>query len=125
EGVIHNLERRHKETDSEFMRKDIERFMRERECHACKGARLKPVVLAVTIHGLSIKDVTDLAVDAALDVFTHLKLTENEELIARQIFKEITERLSFMNSVGLSYLELARAANTLSGGEAQRIRLAT
>jgi excinuclease ABC subunit A len=125
EGVIPNLERRHKETDSDFMRKDIERFMRERECHACGGARLKPVVLAVTIHGLSIKDITDLAVDSALDVFGHLKLTENEEFIARQIIKEITERLSFMNNVGLNYLELARAANTLSGGEAQRIRLAT
>lgn len=125
EGVIPNLERRHKETDSEFMRKDIERFMRERECHACKGARLKPVVLAVTIHGLSIRDITDLAVDSALDVFQHLKLTENERFIANQIIKEITERLSFMNNVGLNYLELARAANTLSGGEAQRIRLAT
>lgn len=125
EGVIPNLERRHKETDSEFMRKDIERFMRERECHACKGARLKPVVLAVTIHGLSIRDITDLAVDSALDMFQHLKLTENERFIAHQIVKEITERLSFMNNVGLNYLELARAANTLSGGEAQRIRLAT
>lgn len=125
EGVIYNLERRHKETDSEFMRKDIERFMRERECHACHGARLKPVVLAVTIHGLNIKDITSLAVDAALDIFKQLKLTENEQLIARQIIKEITERLSFMNNVGLNYLELARAANTLSGGEAQRIRLAT
>ena len=125
EGVIPNLERRHKETDSEFMRKDIERFMRERECHACHGARLKPVVLAVTIHGLSIKDITSLAVDSALDVFQHLKLTENEQFIAHQIVKEITERLSFMNNVGLNYLELARAANTLSGGEAQRIRLAT
>ncbi len=125
EGVIPNLERRHKETDSEFMRKDIERFMRERECHACHGARLKPVVLAVTIHGLSIRDVTNLAVDAALDTFKNLKLTENELFIARQIIKEITDRLSFMNNVGLNYLELARAANTLSGGEAQRIRLAT
>lgn len=125
EGVIPNLERRHKDTDSEFMRKDIERFMRERECHACHGARLKPVVLAITIHGLSIKDVTSLAVDSALDVFQQLKLTENERFIAQQIIKEITERLSFMNNVGLNYLELARAANTLSGGEAQRIRLAT
>lgn len=125
EGVIPNLERRHKETDSDFMRKDIERFMRERECHACLGARLKPVVLAVTIHGLSIKDITGLSVDAALDVISQLKLTENERFIASQIVKEITERLSFMNNVGLNYLELARAANTLSGGEAQRIRLAT
>lgn len=125
EGVIPNLERRHKETDSDFMRKDIERFMRERECHACHGARLKPVVLAVTIHKLNIMDIIGLAVDDALDLFHQLKLTETEQFIARQIIKEITERLGFMSNVGLNYLELARAANTLSGGEAQRIRLAT
>lgn len=126
EGVIPNLERRHKETDSEFMRKDIERFMRERRCHVCKGARLKPVVLAITVHGLSIMDICNLGVDDALDLFTNtLKLTEQELFIARQIMKEINARLGFMSNVGLSYLELARAANTLSGGEAQRIRLAT
>lgn len=125
EGVIPNLERRHKETDSEFMRKDIERFMRERKCHACQGARLKPVVLAVTVHGLSIMDICGLGIDAALDVFAEMKLTEQEEFIAKQIFKEIMARLGFMSNVGLSYLELGRAANTLSGGEAQRIRLAT
>jgi excinuclease ABC subunit A len=126
EGVIPNLERRHKETDSEFMRKDIERFMRERRCHACNGARLKPVVLAVTVHGLSIMDICDLGVDAALDLFdNNLKLSDTELFIARQIMKEITARLGFMSNVGLNYLELSRAANTLSGGEAQRIRLAT
>lgn len=126
EGVIPNLERRHKETDSEFMRKDIERFMRERKCHACNGARLKPVVLAVTIRGLSIMDICSLGVDDALDLFKNkLKLTEQEEFIAKQILKEIVARLGFMSNVGLNYLELARAANTLSGGEAQRIRLAT
>lgn len=126
EGVIPNLERRHKETDSDFMKKDIERFMRTRECAACKGARLKPVVLAVTIHGLSIMDITSLGVEDALDLFANkLKLTEQEAFIAQQILKEITARLGFMNNVGLNYLELARAANTLSGGEAQRIRLAT
>jgi excinuclease ABC subunit A len=126
EGVIPNLERRHKETDSEFMRKDIERFMRERRCHVCKGARLKPVVLAITVHGLSIMDICNLGVDDALDLFTNaLKLTEQELFIARQIMKEINARLGFMSNVGLNYLELARAANTLSGGEAQRIRLAT
>jgi excinuclease ABC subunit A len=126
EGVIPNLERRHKETDSEFMRKDIERFMRERQCHACNGARLKPVVLAVTVHGLSIMDICNLGVDDALDMFKdNLKLTEQELVIAKQIMKEITERLGFMSNVGLNYLELGRAANTLSGGEAQRIRLAT
>jgi len=126
EGVIPNLERRHKETDSEFMRRDIERFMRERECHACKGARLKPVVLAVTVHDKNIMDICNLGVDEALDFFAnHFKLTETEQLIATQILKEIVARLSFMSNVGLTYLELARAANTLSGGEAQRIRLAT
>jgi excinuclease ABC subunit A len=126
EGVIPNLERRHKETDSEFMRKDIERFMRERQCYTCKGARLKPVVLAVTVHGLNIMDICNLGVDSALDLFeNNLKLTEQEQFIAVQIMKEIKSRLGFMSNVGLNYLELARAANTLSGGEAQRIRLAT
>jgi len=126
EGVIPNLERRYKETDSDFMRKDIERFMRDRQCTACKGARLKPVVLAVTIHDFNIMDFTSLGVDAALDMFQNkLKLSEQETFIAEQIMKEITSRLGFMNNVGLNYLELSRAANTLSGGEAQRIRLAT
>lgn len=126
EGVIPNLERRYKETDSDFMRKDIERFMRERECHACHGARLKPVVLAVTIHGFNIMDICSLGVEDALDMFENkLKLDEQEAFIATQILKEIKSRLGFMNNVGLSYLELSRAANTLSGGEAQRIRLAT
>ncbi|HMH70091.1 MAG TPA: excinuclease ABC subunit UvrA, partial [Candidatus Saccharimonadales bacterium] len=126
EGVIPNLERRHKETDSEFMRKDIERFMRERRCHTCNGARLKPVVLAVTVHDLNIMDICNLGVDDALDLFENvLKLNDQELFIARQIMKEITERLGFMSNVGLNYLELSRAANTLSGGEAQRIRLAT
>lgn len=126
EGVIPNLERRFKETDSDFMRRDIERFMRERECHACHGARLKPVVLAVTVHDLSIMDICTLGVDAALDLFDNkLKLTDQEQFIATQIMKEIKARLGFMSNVGLNYLELSRAANTLSGGEAQRIRLAT
>lgn len=126
EGVIPNLERRYKETDSDFMKKDIERFMRTRECHACHGARLKPVVLAVTIHDLNIMDICSLGVEDSLDLFENkLKLTEQETFIASQILKEIKSRLGFMNNVGLSYLELSRAANTLSGGEAQRIRLAT
>lgn len=126
EGVIPNLERRYKETDSDFMRKDIERFMRERQCTACHGARLKPVVLAVTIHDFTIMDFASLGVDAALDMFENkLKLNDQEQFIAEQIMKEIKSRLGFMNNVGLNYLELSRAANTLSGGEAQRIRLAT
>ncbi|MFZ1812009.1 MAG: excinuclease ABC subunit UvrA [Candidatus Saccharimonadales bacterium] len=126
EGVIPGLERRHKETDSEFMRRDIERFMRERPCMVCKGARLKPEVLAVTVHELSITDVIGLSVDDALTLFRDdLKLNDTEMVIARQILREINARLGFMHDVGLSYLELGRAANTLSGGEAQRIRLAT
>ena len=126
EGVIPNLERRHKETDSDFMRRDIERFMREMPCYTCKGARLKPEVLAITVHGLSIVDVVDLSVDDALKLFRDdLSLNEKELFIARQILREINARLGFMHDVGLSYLELGRAANTLSGGEAQRIRLAT
>ncbi|MDR0957286.1 MAG: excinuclease ABC subunit UvrA [Candidatus Nomurabacteria bacterium] len=125
EGVIPNLERRWKETDSEFMRKDIERFMRERECTTCHGTRLKPVVQAVTVHDLSIVDVCNLSVDDALDIFSKIKWSEQEMFIGKQIFKEINDRLTFMKDVGLNYLELGRAANTLSGGEAQRIRLAT
>lgn len=125
EGVIPNLERRHKETDSEFMRKDIERFMRERKCTACGGMRLKPVVLAVKVHGFSIMEMCNLGVDDAIDLIDNLKLTSDEEFIAKPIKKEVRARLGFMSNVGLSYLELSRAANTLSGGEAQRIRLAT
>lgn len=125
EGVIPNLERRHKETDSDFMRRDIERFMRERPCYTCKGARLKPEVLAVTVHGFSIKDITDLAVSDALDIFKKTKFSERELFIINQVCKEIISRLSFLNNVGLNYLNLSRSAATLSGGEAQRIRLAT
>ncbi len=126
EGVIPNLERRYRETDSDFIRRDIERFMRERECYVCKGARLKPVVLAVKIDGLNIMDICNLDVDEALNLFrSKLRLNEQEKFIADQIVKEIVARLEFMNNVGLNYLELGRAANTLSGGEAQRIRLAT
>ena len=126
EGVIPNLERRWRETDSDFMRRDIERFMRERECNSCHGARLKPVVQAVTVSDLSIVDVSKLSVADALDLFQNtIKLDEQQQIIAKQIIKEIVARLGFMNDVGLNYLELGRAANTLSGGEAQRIRLAT
>lgn len=126
EGVIPNLERRWKETDSDFMRRDIERFMRERSCHTCGGRRLRPEVLAVTVQGLSIMDMCDLSVSDAVDLLENgIKLSENDMMIARQILKEIKARLGFMNDVGLGYLTLTRAANTLSGGEAQRIRLAT
>ena len=125
EGVIPNLERRHRETDSEFMRKDIERFMRERKCTVCKGARLKPVVLAVTVNDLSIMDICNLDVANALDMIGQLEFSTEQQHIVKLVVKEIMARLGFMNNVGLSYLELGRAANTLSGGEAQRIRLAT
>ncbi|MDQ5913323.1 MAG: excinuclease subunit [Patescibacteria group bacterium] len=125
EGVIPNLERRHKETDSDFMRRDIERFMRELPCYTCKGARLRPEVLGVTVHNLSIKDITDLSVSDALEIFTNTKFSEKELFIVAQVVKEITSRLSFLNNVGLNYLNLSRSAATLSGGEAQRIRLAT
>lgn len=126
EGVIPTLERRHKETDSDFVKKDIERFMRIHECQTCHGARLKPAVLAVTVHGLNIVDICNMDVDATLEVLNKdLEFTASEELIAAPIVKEIRERVQFMQDVGLGYLELGRAANTLSGGEAQRIRLAT
>lgn len=126
EGVIPTLERRHRETDSEFIRKDIERFMRVHECQTCHGARLQPVVLAVTVHGLNIMDMCNLDVDQTLKVLNQdLEFSEDEKMIAEPIIKEIRERVQFMQDVGLGYLELGRAANTLSGGEAQRIRLAT
>jgi excinuclease ABC subunit A len=126
EGVIPNLERRWKETDSDFMRRDIERFMRERPCYTCGGRRLKPEVLAVTVQGMSIMDMCDLAVSDAVALLENdVKLSDKDMEIARQILKEIMARLGFMNDVGLGYLTLSRAANTLSGGEAQRIRLAT
>jgi excinuclease ABC subunit A len=125
EGVIPNLERRHRETDSDFIRRDIERFMQERPCHACHGKRLKPEVLAVTIHERSIMDICELSIDDAVKFFNGMKLNATEEKIAKQIFKEINARLNFLQDVGLNYLNLARSAVSLSGGEAQRIRLAT
>lgn len=125
EGVIPNLERRHKETESDFMRRDIERFMQERPCHACHGRRLKPEVLAVTVQDKSIMDICELSIDDALAFFGKMKLNSKEEHIAKQILKEVNARLTFLVDVGLNYLSLARSAVTLSGGEAQRIRLAT
>ena len=125
EGVIPNLERRHKETDSDFIRRDIERFMQEKPCYKCHGLRLKPEVLSVTVHGKSIMDVCQLSIDDALGWFDELHLSDTELHIAKQIFKEIKARLQFLQEVGLNYLTLLRSATTLSGGEAQRIRLAT
>lgn len=125
EGVVNNLERRHKETDSDFIRRDIERFMQEKPCHACNGRRLKPEVLAITLQSSSIMDVCSLSIDDALKWFNALKLNQKEATIAELILKEINARLQFLQDVGLNYLNLLRSANTLSGGEAQRIRLAT
>jgi excinuclease ABC subunit A len=125
EGVIPNLERRHRETDSDFIRRDIERFMQERPCNACKGKRLKPEVLAVTVSGSSIMDICELSIDDAIAFFSKMELSQTETKIAAQILKEINARLKFLQDVGLNYLNLARSAVSLSGGEAQRIRLAT
>lgn len=125
EGVVPNLERRHKETDSEFMRRDIEKFMVEKDCYRCKGMRLKPEVLAITVGKESIMEVCTLSIDDAIKWFNGLKLNEKDQKIAAQILKEICARLKFLQDVGLNYLTLLRSATTLSGGEAQRIRLAT
>jgi len=125
EGVVNNLERRHKETDSDFIRRDIEKFMQEKPCHACDGQRLKPEVLAITLANSSIMDVCQLSIDEALNWFKSLKLDEKQTKIANMILKEIIARLQFLQDVGLNYLNLLRSAATLSGGEAQRIRLAT
>lgn len=125
EGVINNLARRYKETSSENQREDLEMYMSTNPCPACQGARLKPEALAVKIGGRSITEVTRLSVVEVLSFFKGLELTTREQLIARQILKEINDRLGFLVNVGLDYLTLDRAAGTLSGGEAQRIRLAT
>ena len=125
EGIIGNLSRRYRETQSEAMREEFEKYMSIKPCPSCKGARLKPEALAVKVGGKDISEVTVLPVAEALKFFRNLELTEREQLIARQILKEINERLGFLVNVGLDYLTLGRAAGTLSGGEAQRIRLAT
>src|SRR5256714_8212780 len=125
EGVVANLQRRYEETQSEYLKQELERYMSDKPCPACKGRRLKPESLAVTIADRSIADVCMLSVNGAIDFFTNLGGTEREQIIARGILKEIRERLQFMIDVGLEYLTIDRAANTLSGGESQRIRLAT
>jgi excinuclease ABC subunit A len=127
EGVIPNLKRRYRETTSDYIREDLERFMSSRPCDACRGARLKPEALAVTVGGRSIAEVTAMSTEDALAFFEGFarNLTERETIIARQVLKEIRARLGFLSNVGLNYLTLDRQAGTLSGGEAQRIRLAT
>ncbi|MBQ3508436.1 MAG: excinuclease ABC subunit UvrA [Peptococcaceae bacterium] len=125
EGVIPNLERRYRDSTSDWVREEIETYMTENACVVCKGKRLKPEVLAVKVGGYNIAEVTDMTILEAADFFEHLQLTERQQLIGHQILKEIKARLNFLVNVGLDYLTLSRAAGTLSGGEAQRIRLAT
>ncbi len=125
EGIIPNLERRYRDTESEFVRGEIERLMSTKPCPACKGQRLKPESLAVTVAGRSIAQVNVLSVTRAMAFMQGLRLSERETTIARGILKEIRERLQFLIDVGLDYLTLERSATSLSGGEAQRIRLAT
>ncbi|MBW4827717.1 MAG: excinuclease ABC subunit UvrA [Clostridiaceae bacterium] len=125
EGVIPNLERRYRETNSDYMRDKIDNYMSENPCPSCRGKRLKDEVLAVRINGLNIAEVTDLSVKDSLSFFENLKLTERQKLIGNQVLKEVRERLQFLQDVGLNYLTLSRTASTLSGGESQRIRLAT
>ncbi len=125
EGVVTNVERRHRETDSESQREKLEQFMREIPCRACKGARLRPETLAVTVASLNIAQLTDLSIRDTLAFVETIDLSEREHMIAERLLKEIRERLRFLVDVGLDYLSLSRPAGTLAGGEAQRIRLAT
>ncbi|TXC91032.1 excinuclease ABC subunit UvrA [Metabacillus litoralis] len=125
EGVVSNVERRYKETSSDFIREQMEKYMGQQDCPTCKGHRLKKESLAVLIQGNHIGEITKLSVQDSLSFFHSLSLTKKEMTIANLILKEISERLGFLNNVGLDYLTLNRAAGTLSGGEAQRIRLAT
>jgi len=125
EGVMHFLERRHSDTESDWARERYEQFMREVPCPTCKGARLRPEVLAVTVGGRSIAEVTDMSIRDALTFHQELELGEREAAIADEVLREIRSRLGFLLDVGLDYLTMSRAAGTLSGGEAQRIRLAT
>jgi excinuclease ABC subunit A len=125
EGLVNNLERRYQESDSEASRDRIEEYMAEQDCPSCHGARLKPESLAVTVGGISIRDFTEMSATGARDWIETLEMTDTERAIARLIVKEVAERLSFLVNVGIGYLSLSRSARTLSGGEAQRIRLAT
>ena len=125
EGIIPWLQRRHGESESDWSREQIELYMREVDCPECKGARLKPESLAVTVGGRNIYELCSLSIAAAVEAMADLELTEREHMIADRVFKEVRERMQFLLDVGLDYLSLARSAGTLSGGEAQRIRLAS
>jgi excinuclease ABC subunit A len=124
-GIVDWLERKRNESDGDWSREQAEQYMREVECRTCKGQRLKPEVLAVKIHAHNIAQVNFMTIDEAIDFFAKLKLTKREQTIALRVVKEITERLTFLMDVGLDYLTLSRASASLSGGEAQRIRLAS
>ena len=125
EGIVNNLERRFKETNSDYMIDKIGTYMEEVKCDHCKGKRLKPESLAVTINKINIIELTELSVKESIEFFNEIDLTDREKMIAEQILKEIKARLGFLGDVGLGYLSLSRSAGTLSGGESQRIRLAT
>jgi excinuclease ABC subunit A len=125
EGVVNNVERRYSETDSEAQREKLEQFMREVPCRSCKGQRLRPETLAVTVGGLNIAELTSTSIKDTLSFIETMDLTERERMIAERLLKEIRERLRFLVDVGLDYLSLSRPSATLAGGEAQRIRLAT
>ncbi|MHB8157170.1 MAG: excinuclease ABC subunit UvrA, partial [Desulfocucumaceae bacterium] len=125
EGVLNNLARRYRETSSDYIRREIEQYMGTRPCPGCRGTRLRPEALSVKVGGLSIDEVTHMTIIDGLNFFSNLDLTDRERIIGKQILKEINERLGFLVNVGLDYITLSRAAGTLSGGEAQRIRLAT
>ncbi|MDE6036525.1 MAG: excinuclease ABC subunit UvrA [Ruminococcus sp.] len=125
EGVINNLMRRYRDTNSESSRNEIEEYMSETECPECHGKRLKPEYLAVTVGGKNINEVTEMSVTDCLKFFENMQLSEHNSMIGGRIIKEIRERLGFLQSVGLEYLTLSRSSGTLSGGESQRIRLAT
>ncbi len=125
EGIINNLERKYKDTNSDYARAEYESYMLESACPECKGARLKPEYLAVTVGGKNIKEFCDLSVGEELDFISTLTFSSRDTMIAKPILKEIKERLTFLQSVGLEYLDLSRSSGTLSGGESQRIRLAT
>lgn len=125
EGVIPRMERLYIETKSNYSRKYISKFMSDRKCHVCHGKRLRPEVLAVTVGGKSIADVVEISIKDSYQFFLNLELTDREQFIAKEVLKEIRQRLKFLVDVGLDYLSMARSSGTLSGGEAQRIRLAT
>ena len=125
EGICNNLERRYKETQSDAVRKELEDCMSQSPCPTCHGRRLRRESLAVTVGGIDIDTFCHKSVTEALDFMEHLELTETQQMIAAQILKEIKNRLGFLRSVGLQYLTLSRSAASLSGGESQRIRLAT